>query len=92
MLFQGHSLRNIAAALPISVMSVSRIRQEMEEELPLARTGRPGMVTEADKRYFARLIATGDAETATRVSEIAREDLHLDVNRQTIARLLNILA
>lgn len=84
----GRAVRAISAELGVSVGFVSRVRKEHRAALPKAKGGRPRKLGENDVRRTARLIQSGEADTAVEVTKILTDTTNMDVSSQTICRAL----
>lgn len=67
LLQQGHSVKYIASRLGVSVFTVSKLRSQHLPGLKRQPSGRPRILSDADKRIIKRRMISGDAKTAKEV-------------------------
>ncbi|KZV97968.1 hypothetical protein EXIGLDRAFT_607471, partial [Exidia glandulosa HHB12029] len=64
------SYRQIAKRTGLSIGVISKIRTEYRPDIENQPGGRPRVLTPADVRHAQRLICSGKADTATKVTSI----------------------
>lgn len=88
---RGESTRNVARELQVSQSWVAKFRKQHLSELSDVNQsfgGRPKMYSAVDRRACVRAITVGGLETAHKVGNYLREELHVGMSDSTVRRVL----
>ena len=80
----GHSGYDISSQTGVSVASISRLRSRHCPYIKKASGGHPSKLSKQDIHYAIRLIGTGKAENAVKVTKALQDSTNQPLSAQTI--------
>ena len=84
LLNENLSLRKIAPKVGVSVATVSRVCNRLERQHITNRGGRPGKLSQQDKRMVMRLVIIVKAENAVQVAQELNNNIKDHISTQTV--------
>jgi transposase len=89
---EGVTNKEIAKKTGLTIRGIQTINKRVKQtqsfkEKP--RTGRPGKITDRDKRLILRILKSKQAGTATEICKVLKTSHKIEISRQTVARVLN---
>lgn len=88
LLEDGKSVREVAEVVNVSKSIVSNIGKISVPNRTMGKSGRPKLLTEADKRYCVRQVTKNRVDNATKVRKLLETDVGVSASVDTVRRAL----
>ena len=88
LLNENLSLSKISPKVGVSIATVSRVCNGLEHRHITNWGGRPGKLSQQDRRMAMRLVSSGKAENAVKVAKELNTNINHHINAQTVQRTL----
>ena len=90
LLNENLSLRKIAPKVGVSIDTVSRVYNRLGRQDIKNRCGRPGKLSQQDRRMTMRLVTSGKADNTVQVAQELNTNINNHISAQTVRITLKI--